>query len=42
MRIGIDVDGVLTNIERFQLDYGSKYFFENHKEGKIKNPYAYI
>lgn len=25
MRIGVDVDGVLTNIERYMWDYGSKY-----------------
>ena len=41
MRIGIDIDGVLTDIERFQLDYGSKYFFENYKSGKIQNPNGY-
>lgn len=26
MKIGIDVDGVLNNIEKFQLDYGKKFF----------------
>lgn len=26
MRIGIDIDGVLTDIEQWQIDYGSKYF----------------
>ena len=36
MRIGIDIDGVLTDIEQWQLDYGSKYFYENHNIG-IKN-----
>ena len=30
MRIGIDIDGVLTDIERFMLDYGSKYFVDNN------------
>ena len=25
MRIGIDIDGVLTDFEKWQLDYGSKY-----------------
>lgn len=30
MRIGIDVDGVLTNIEQFGLDYLSKYCVENN------------
>lgn len=28
MRIGIDIDGVLTDIEEVQIDYGSKFFFE--------------
>ena len=28
MRIGIDIDGVITDIERFMLDYGAKYFVE--------------
>lgn len=28
MRIGIDIDGVLTNIEQWQLDYLSKYYYE--------------
>lgn len=40
MRIGIDIDGVLTDIERFQLEYGSKYFYEKHKV-KIVNEKAY-
>ncbi len=26
MRIGVDVDGVLTNLQRYQLKYGKKYF----------------
>lgn len=40
MRIGIDIDGVLTDIEQWQLDYGSKYFYE--KFGKdIVNYKAY-
>lgn len=30
MRIGIDIDGVLTDIEKWQLDYGSKFYFENY------------
>lgn len=29
MRIGIDIDGVLTNLEQFQFDYGSKFSYEN-------------
>lgn len=28
MNIGIDIDGVITNILDFELDYGSKYFFQ--------------
>ena len=30
MRIGIDIDGVLTNIEQFLIDYLSKYCVENN------------
>ena len=30
MRIGIDIDGVLTDIERFVADYGTKYCVENN------------
>lgn len=30
MRIGIDIDGVLTDIERFIADYGTKFSVENH------------
>ena len=29
MKIGIDIDGVITNYEQFLLDYGSKYCYEN-------------
>jgi len=28
MKIGIDVDGVLTDVIKYECDYGSKYFFE--------------
>lgn len=35
MRIGIDIDGVLTNIEQFSIDYLSKYCFENNIEYNI-------
>ncbi len=35
MRIGIDIDGVLTDIERFVVDYVSKYCIENNIEYKI-------
>ncbi len=38
MRIGIDIDGVLTNVEEFEIDYGSKYFYETGMfENVIKN-----
>ena len=30
MKIGIDIDGVLTNIEKWQLDKGSSYFTEKY------------
>lgn len=40
MRIGIDIDGVITNIEEYQIDVASKYFYENNNE-LIKNPNAY-
>lgn len=33
MKIGVDIDGVLTNVIRYACDYGSKYFFE--KYGKL-------
>lgn len=35
MRIGIDIDGVLTNIEQFSLDYLSKYCVENNVEFNV-------
>lgn len=33
MKIGIDIDGVITDVIRYACDYGSKYFFE--KYGKL-------
>lgn len=36
MRIGIDIDGVLTDLDRFQFDYFSKFCVENKIEYKIK------
>ena len=33
MKIGIDIDGVLTDVIRYACDYGSKFFFE--KYGKL-------
>lgn len=35
MRIGIDIDGVLTNMEQFMLDYATKYCYENNLPIKI-------
>lgn len=37
MRIGIDIDGVLTNIGQFVIDYMSKYCVQNKIEYKIDN-----
>ena len=36
MRIGIDIDGVLTDMEKFLADYGSKYCIENNLPVNIK------
>jgi uncharacterized HAD superfamily protein len=35
MRIGVDVDGVLTDIERYLWDYGSKYATQNKLDTSI-------
>lgn len=35
MRIGIDVDGVIQDIERFTIDYGTKYCYDNNIDFKI-------
>ena len=32
MKIGIDIDGVLTDVERWQLDYGSKFYYERYQK----------
>lgn len=40
MRIGIDIDGVLTDIEQWQLDYGSKFYFEKYGK-EIQNHEGY-
>ncbi len=37
MKIGIDIDGVLTNVEQFSIDYFSKYCFENNIEYNISH-----
>lgn len=36
MRIGIDVDGCITDIARFVSDYGTKFCYENNIEYSIK------
>ena len=35
MKIGIDIDGVLTDVEQWQLDYGSKYYYEKYGMRRI-------
>lgn len=40
MRIGIDIDGVLTNDDDYILDHVSKYAYENNIDGII-NGYGY-
>lgn len=37
MRIGIDIDGVLTDIGQFVMDHLSKYCFENNIKYSIEN-----
>lgn len=39
MRIGIDIDGVLTDIEQWQLDYGGKFFSKFNKSVVNKDGY---
>ena len=36
MNIGIDIDGVLTDIEKFMMDYGTKFCLEEGLEIDIK------
>ena len=36
MRIGIDIDGVLTDLAKFVADYGTKFCYENSIEFAIK------
>lgn len=40
MRIGIDIDGVLTDIEKWILDYGSRFYYQTLNK-QIINPEAY-
>lgn len=39
MRIGIDIDGVLTDIEQWQLDCGGKFFSQYNKSIRNKDGY---
>lgn len=40
MRIGVDIDGVLTDLERFLLDYGSEFYIKN-TERHLECPNVY-
>ena len=40
MRIAFDADGVLTDLEKFQLEYGEKFFKEKYNK-EIVNPSGY-
>lgn len=40
MNIGIDIDGVLTDLNKFTIEQGIKYCEEN-KKGRLANPDAY-
>lgn len=35
MKIGIDIDGVLQNMQEFILDYGAKFCYENNIKFEI-------
>ena len=39
MRIGIDIDGVLTDYEKWQLDAGSKFFLKYNKNIVVPDGY---
>lgn len=39
MRIGIDIDGVLTDFEKWQLDFGSKFFIKYNKNIVVPDGY---
>ena len=40
MKIGIDIDGVLLDIENYIMTRGSKFFWDNYKK-TIENPFTY-
>lgn len=37
MNIGIDIDGVMTDIEKFQLDFGSKFYYEKYNKNIVNS-----
>ena len=39
MKIGIDIDGVLTDIEKYICDYGTKFCYENNIPINIEHIY---
>lgn len=39
MKIGIDIDGVLTDFEKWQLDVGSKFFLKYNKNVVVPDGY---
>lgn len=41
MKIGIDIDGVLTDEKRYVIDYGTKFFSENNISYKIRDDKFY-
>lgn len=40
MNLGIDIDGVLTDVRKFTIEEGLKYC-KQHKKGELVNPAAY-
>ena len=40
MRLGVDIDGVLTDIEQLELDYGSRYYLTSTNR-HLKKPDGY-
>ena len=40
MRIGIDIDGVLTDVEQFEIDYASEFYINNTNR-HLDNPDGY-
>lgn len=36
MKIGIDIDGVIVDVARFMVDYGTKFYYDNGIDTKMK------